>query len=246
MSTSSLMTLINGETGNWRKKLGLCVDSPVKMNPFFRITFVITLALALPIAPAFAKPKKKGTAPAPSATPAPNPSNPVEALAPYITNIDQLLALHRYAQGPVAATLNEAPGRLIVLRQEFAMQQSDAPAEKKGRFAAAMKTCDLLTAALTERQKTLGDLASSKAVKSDGELNDPAKKGNLTQGIHGRGLAKAVGSIVERDRERAAEHKAGQETKAGDNALNSMAENQWNQRAIQWRQSIASAYAGIL
>jgi hypothetical protein len=213
------------------------------MQAFRPTTFLLALAFVLPLATVSAKPRKKAEAPA--ATPAPDPANPVEALAPYITNIDQLLALRR-APGPNGAVLNDAQGRLVVLRQEFAMKQSDAPAEKKGRFTAAMKTCDLLSSALTERQTTLGNLASSQAVKGDGALNDPAKKDNLTQGIHGYGWAKAVGSVEERDRERAAQHKAAQETKATDNSLQSMAENQWNQRAIQWRQAIAGAYAGIL
>lgn len=217
----------------------------MNMKAYPRVLFALCLALALSVTNAPGKPKKKAEA-APAATPAPDPSNPVEALSPYITNIDQLLALHRTAPRPAEAMLNEAPGRLLTLRQEFAMQQSDAPAEKKGRFAAAMKTCDLLTAALTEREKTVANLASSQAVKSGGALNETARKDNLTQGIHGYGWAKAVGSVVERDRERDAEHKAAQETRATVNALTSMAENQWSQRAIQWRQAIAGAYAGIL
>ena len=73
----------------------------------------------------------------------------------------------------------------------------------------------------------------------------PGRKDNLTQGIKGGDTAKAVGAIVERDRERQAAAKAAQRAARTDNALSAMAANRWNKRALELQQQIAAAYGEI-
>ena len=124
-------------------------------------------------------------------------------------------------------------------------EREKAADDKKGLFDAAIKTSDLISAALEDRGKVVGDLNASASVSSDGKLQDPAKKDNLTQGIKGGSTAKAVGSVVERDREKQAIARGEAQNAANGNALSSMAANQWNQRAAQWHDQIAAAYGQI-
>jgi hypothetical protein len=168
-----------------------------------------------------------------------------EPLAPYIRDLTNLLSLHRTGNKQTQEFLEQASGRLIVVRQEIVVKSEKATNENIPAFNAALRTCDLLSAALADRSKTLGDLQASGAVKNGGKLEEPARKDNLTQGIRGDGFAKAVGSVVERDRERAANAKAAKRAANSDNALTAMAENQWNQRSAQWTSQIAAAYGEI-
>jgi hypothetical protein len=204
------------------------------------------LAISLVVAAPFGAYGKKGKGnKEENATPAPaDPSNPVAALSPYIINLDGLLALQRQAKSTQQFAAG-APGKLLVLRQEFNVEMEKAPENLKKMYAAAIKTCDLITAALEDRGKIAGDLSASQAVNSDGKLQDPAKKDNLTQGIHGGGLAKAVGSVVERDREKQAIARGQAQNAANGNALTAMSANQWNQRATAWHNQIAAAYSEI-
>lgn len=212
------------------------------MKRFLPLSLVAALLVALPTG-VYAKKKGKGNQPA--VEPAANPAAPAEALAPFINNLDNLLALNRQVNKQNSAFLSESSGRIITLRQEFIGQQETAPEEQKGKFKAAVATCDTISAALEDREKTLGNLASSAAVKGGGKLEAPAKKDNLEQGLHGGSTARAVGAIVERDRERQAIAQGKAQARAGDNALTSMAANQWNQRAIDWRQRIVASYGQI-
>jgi hypothetical protein len=210
------------------------------MKNFLPIALILTLVLAFPFG-AEAKKKAKET-PAPAAA---DPSNPVAALAPYISNVDELLALNRGKKGG-EPFFQKASGDLLILRQEFVVEaEKAADAHLKGMYAAAVQTCDAISAALEDRSKVLGDLSTSSTINPDGKLNAPAKKDNLTQGIHGDGFAKAVGSVVERDRERQAIADGKAQNKANGSALTAMASNQWNTRSAQWKQQIAGAYGNI-
>jgi hypothetical protein len=182
---------------------------------------------------------------APEAPAAWNPSSLTEPLAPYIHNLETLLSLRRIGNKETKAFLAEASGRLITLRQEIVVEREKAADSKTAPFDAALRTCDLISAALAERSNVLGDLKASGAVVNDGRLEEPARKDNLTQGIKGGSFAKAVGSIVERDREREANEKAAQRAAHSDHALTAMAENNWNKRSAEWMQQIAAAYGGI-
>ena len=213
------------------------------MKTFLPVCLLMALVFALPSG-ALAKKKGKG-GPPPAAPAAPNPANPTEALAPFINSIDNLLALNRHVNKANAAFLAQSSGRVVTLRQEFIGQQESAPDDQKAKFKAAIATCDAISAALDDREKTLGDIKSSSAVGNGGKLEAPAKKDNLTQGIHGGSTAKAVGSIVERDRERQAIAQGNARAAGGDHALTSMAANQWNKRAIDWRQKIVANYSQI-
>jgi hypothetical protein len=174
-----------------------------------------------------------------------NPASLTEPLNPYIRDLANLLAIRRTGNKATMEFLDQASGRLIVVRQEIVVKSEMAAAQNLPAFNAALRTCDLLSAALAERSKTVGDLQSSGAVKGDGKLEEQARKDNLTQGIRGDGFAKAVGSIVERDRERAANAKSAKRAANSDHALTAMAENQWNQRSAQWMSQIAAAYGEI-
>jgi hypothetical protein len=192
-------------------------------------------------------PATAGTAPAATSnTPATvNLSSLTEPLAPYIQNLEVLLSLRRISNKENKAFLTQASGKLITVRQGIVVESEKVSDQKKAPFNAALKTCDLISAALAERSQVLGDLKASGAVVNDGRLEEPGRKDNLTQGIHGDGLAKAVGSIVERDREREAADKAAHRAKSTDHALTAMAENNWTKRSAEWMQQIAAAYGGI-
>ena len=187
----------------------------------------------------------KAAATAPAAPPAWSVTTLTEPLNPYIRDLPNLLSIHRTASKETKEFLEKAPGTLITVRQDIVVKSEMATDQNRGAFNAAVRTCDLLSAALAERSKTLGDLQASGAVVNDGKLEEQARKDNLTQGIHGDGLAKAVGSIVERDREREANARAAARAKHSDHALTAMAENQWNQRSAQWMTQIAAAYGEI-
>jgi hypothetical protein len=187
--------------------------------------------------------KKASPAPAPPPPPAAL-LNPITALSPFILKLDGLLAVHRPDKSAQTFAA-EASGRLLILRQEFAANREQAPDEKKRVFDAAIKTSDLIGAALEDRGRALGDLEASQAVKNDGKLNAPSKKDNLAQGIHGGDLTRAIGTIVERRREKQFIAKGEAETAANDHALSAMTVNQWNKRAAQWRDQIAAAFSQI-
>jgi hypothetical protein len=212
------------------------------MKTFLPFLVVIAMVFAAPSG-AYAKKGKKDKPDPTPAAPA-DPSNPVAALSPFIINLDGLLALNRAAKS-TQAFATQAPGQLLVLRQEFVGQREKAADDQKGLFDAAIKTSDLISAALEDRGKVVGDLNASASVNSDGKLQDPAKKDNLTQGIKGGSLSKAVGSIVERDREKQAIARGEAQNAANGHALSSMAANQWNKRAAQWHDQIAAAYGQI-
>jgi hypothetical protein len=212
------------------------------MKNFLPIALMLSLVLAFPFG---AEAKKKAKEPEATPAPAADPSNPVSALAPYISNVDELLALNRGKKGG-EPFFQKASGDLLILRQEFVVEaEKAADAHLKGMYAAAVQTCDTISAALEDRSKVLGDLSTSSTINPDGKLNAPAKKDNLTQGIHSDGFGKAVGSIVERDRERQAIADGKAQNKANGNALTAMAANQWNTRSAQWKQQIAAAYGNI-
>ena len=211
-----------------------------RMKTFLPIALILSLVLAFPFGAEAKKKEKPTPAPAPA-----DPSNPVAALGPYISNIDELLALNRGKKG-AEPFFQKASGDLLILRQEFVVEQEKAAdAHLKGMYGAAVQTCDTISAALEDRGKIAGDLKTSQTINPDGKLNEPAKKDNLTQGIHGDGFAKAVGSVVERDRERQAIAKGEAQNRANGTALTAMAANEWNTRSAQWKQQIAAAYSQI-
>jgi hypothetical protein len=195
-----------------------------------------------------AAPVANAPAAQPPATPTPPPWNPsalTQPLDPYIRNLPDLLSLRRTGNKDTRTFLAQSSGTLIMVRQNIVVKREKATAQNVAAFNAALKTCDLLSAALAERSKVLGDLQASGAVVNDGRLEEQSRKDNLTQGIHGDGLAKAVGSIVERDREIEANRKAAARAKHSDQALTAMAENQWNARSNEWMAQIAAAYGEI-
>jgi hypothetical protein len=204
---------------------------------------LVTVAVGSFLMPAsWAKGKPKRPAQPATAT---NVASPTEALAPYVNHVDQLLALRRNVPPKQAALYNQAPGRIATLRSQFATEREKADGTNRAKFNAAITTCDVLTSALNERQKVLGDITASQSVEGSGKLEAGPRKDNLTQGIKGGSTAKAAGAIVERDRERAAARAAKARAMASDDALTAMSANRWNKRSIELREQITAAYAKI-
>jgi len=212
---------------------------------------LIAALLAFSVPTASAKGKKKNNGPAPQAEPQPpakpDYSQPAEVLAPYITRLDQLLALNRTVPKPVMPFMEQAQGQIVVTRLEFATLRKTAAEADHAKFDAAIATCDALTRALDERQTVLGNIQASSSVKGSGRLDKGPRKDTLSQGVHGGGLggglAKAVGAIEENKRERAETAAAKKSAAQTDNSLTAMSINRWNKRAIEWRTFITDAYS---
>ena len=173
----------------------------------------------------------------------PDYSDPSGTLAPYIANLEELLALQRSAPAPVMAFLEKASGQITVARLEFTSQRKTADAEDQADFDAAIATCDALTKSLEERQKVLGDINASRAVKGTGKLEDGPRKDSLSQGIPGGGIAKAVGTVAELKREQAATATSKKSAGHSDDAMTAGSLNRRNKRSLELRKYITDAYA---
>jgi len=212
----------------------------------FPLMILMGFTLAVPHGAYAKKGKGKGDH-EPAATPIPLPgaANPVEALSPYIIHLDQLLAFNRAPATAKQPLFTETSGLLLTLRQQLVAAASSAPPEKQSLYGNAVKTVDLINAALDDRTKALTNLQSSQAVGASSTLEQQARKDNLAEGIHGGGIGKAESVAVERNREKQQIHRADNRAGASGNAMTSMATNQWTQRAVDWRQRIAAAYAQV-
>lgn len=206
----------------------------------------MVLALAIPFG-AYAKKGKGEKDKEPKSTPIPLPgaADPIAALSPYITNLDLLLAFDRPAATAKQPLFTETPGLLTTLRQEFVAAAASAPPEKQSLYANAVKTVDLISAALDDRTNALTNLKSSQAVGTSSTLEQQSRKDNLAQGIHGGGIGKAEAVAVERDREKQQIKRADARAGASGNAMTSMAMNQWTQRATEWRQRISASFSQV-
>lgn len=208
---------------------------------------LVVVALTF-LAPGVVLAKKKGQAPQPPAAtpiPLPGPSNPVEALSPYITNLEQLLSFSRADSTAKEPLFTQTTGLLTTLRQELVVEQEKADPKFKNMYTAAINTADLIVAAVNDREAALANLKTSQSVAGGHKLESSSKKDNLAQGIHGGGIGKAEAVAVERDREKQFQRQAAKETGGDQNAMTAMAMNQWNQRAAAWRQRIAASFSQI-
>ena len=169
---------------------------------------------------------------------------PAAQLAPFIEHLDTLLALERPTNPKAAARVNGAGGRVAVLKREFAAKRADATPESKAQLDAAIATCDALTRALDERDRTSSQIRASDAVKNSSKLGE-RRKDNLSQGVEGNGVSKAVGTVVEARRERAERRQARRVAENDHNAITAAAVNRWNQRAVALRREISENYARI-
>ena len=216
----------------------------MKLSFLSGLLIAVLLAVSAPEASAKKKKHKhKPESAAPLQPGQPDYSEPSEALAPYITNLEQLLALHRTAPKTVLPLLDEAPGKIAIARLEFAAQRKTADPEDQAEFDAGIATCDALTRALDERSAALTNIQASQAVKGSGALGSGSRKENLSQGIHGGDLAKAVGMKVEHKREKAAIAAANKSAARTDDAMTAGSINRWNNRANEHRKAIIVAYA---
>lgn len=212
-----------------------------RYSPIVRI-LVITVALTAFASPAAHAKQKPGPRSKPAQPAASN--SPADQLAPLIEHLDMILALERPANPKVAARANGAAGRVAVLKREFAAKRAEADASSKAQLDAAIATCDALSNALDEREKTLSQIRASDAVTNSSKLG-ARRKDTLSQGVEGRGVAKAVGTIAEAKREKAEREEARRTAAADHNAITAAAVNRWNQRAVVLRREINERYAHI-
>src|SRR4029079_8097923 len=156
-----------------------------------------------------------------------------------------LLSLERPDNPKAAARINGAGGRVAVLKQEFVARKAAAaePVEK-AHLDAAIQTCDAITNALDEREKTVSQIRASDAVKNSSKLGERRKE-TISKGVEGHGDAKAVGTIVEARREQAEKREAQRVAANDHNAITAAAVNRWNQRAVELRRDINARYARI-
>ncbi len=204
------------------------------------VVLLVVLGLSVPLDAAPAKGAGKGAAAGKKKNAAAQAASPAAELEPFITRLDGLLALDR----PKGPFYQQAGGKLALMRQDFHTRGNAAPDAEKPKYSAAIVTVDKITAALDERQKTLGNVKSSAAVEGTSKLDQGPRKDNASQGIKGR-LARAVGEVQERKRENTANRKAQRAAASRDDSLTAMSENHWNKRSIELRQGIIDAYSKV-
>jgi hypothetical protein len=206
------------------------------------ITSCVVAFLALPLLSVEAKPKKKHPpTPAPAEPAADLP--PSQQLAPYVTNIDSLLLLH-WPPAPAPPLLEGAAGHLAVFKAIYLARQAKAEPAEAASLAAAAATCDALTAALDERQRTVSQISANAAVKGGSDLGRQ-RKDNFSAGTTGQEFARTFDVIEQAKRERARNQELQKRATATDSAFTQGAVNRWNQRAVELRQQIATLYAKI-
>ena len=125
--------------------------------------------------------------------------------------------------------LDKASGALTVAKVEFGAERKKADAKDQPEFDAAVATCDAITRSLDERQKVIGDINASRAVKGSGKLQDGPRRDYLGP----------IEAKREKDVHKGAVKSAGQ----ADDALTAMSLNRWNKRSIELRKYITDAYA---
>jgi hypothetical protein len=223
----------------------------MKLSTLASLLIVALLAFSAP--DAWAKKKKGKQKPKPELTDTtipqpgakPDYSEAAATLAPYVANADELLALQRSGSAPLLAFLDKAPGQLAVAKHEFTALRKAAEADDQAEFDAAIAACDVLVKSLEERQKTLGDINASMAVKGSSKLESGPRKDTLSQGIKGGHIGKAVATIAEAKREKAEKAAANKGAAQTDDAMTAGSFNRWNQRAAELKKYITAAYARI-
>jgi len=170
-------------------------------------------------------------------------SSPAKALAPFIEKVDLVLAL-RPPAGP-APLWNQAHGKVAVLKQQFTVSRTGAEGADAAKYDAAIATCTALLGAIDERDRTASAIFAASAVHGSEKINAPPRKDAANQGVRGGDLSKAVGEVVEAQRERDEKQAGHQATVDTDNALTAAAIKRWKQREIELRAQITAAYVKI-
>jgi len=206
------------------------------------LAFLVLLFAALSstaLAKGKAKHKPQPAAPA-------QPNTPAEKLAFYIEHVDALLALYRNAPKEIAPAINEASGRVPVLRQSFAAELAKADDASRASLQSSIATCDRISAALDERQKFIAQMNASSAVHAGSDLgarrkdelgkrSDPAPSG----------LASAVNTIADYKREKNEKKDLKRKAAQTDAVFDAAAVQRWEKRSVELRQQITKAYSGI-
>lgn len=170
--------------------------------------------------------------------------SPAQDLEPYINHLDQLLAAKPKAAGKGTPLANQAPGRIAVLKASYTARRAKAEGAEAARLTAAIATCDALTRALDERQRTVGQMKANLAINSSETLGR-RRKDNFSDGTEGGRLARAVDTAAQARRERADNRDIKQRANATEHEMDARSLERWNQRAIELRKQITAAYSRI-
>jgi len=170
------------------------------------------------------------------------PFSATEKLTPFIEHLDAMLSSGPL-KGPNAAFVSNAPAKLAILKTTFIEHMATEPA-LQAKYAAAIRTCDMISAAVDERQRTFGQMQAANAVKGSDTIGQ-RRKDVLNQGVRGGTYAKAVGEVQEGKREQREHKEQAARAKADDNAISAGVLNHWKERAIQLRQQILASYTQV-
>lgn len=198
---------------------------PTLFSPLAAATLVATFPSA-----AHAKPKKG--APAPAAPAKQASQSPSEMLAPFVENIDEILALKHEPNAPPIVT--SAGGRIAIVKNKLVEQR--AKAENRAPYDAAIQTADLIASAVDERAKVYAQIKASEPVTGDTRLG-AHRADELPKGKWGR----ITGLARERDEKAEAAARAARE----DDSFTAAARKRWVDRKVELRKQISASYARI-
>lgn len=200
-------------------------------------TFYCCLALFLCFGPGLtAEPgKRNGRRHQESGSPTPvaiiHPADPPSA------NLTRFMQAHLAALSDITAAGGPASiayrTDVSLLRAEFQAQATTAPSEKKSTYTAALRACDVLAAAIEEREKAAANYASAQSGPTTQDVKDVRL--STVRARHGYGKATRANNAKE----------AAANNQADSNAafMDSASLKAWASRAAQLRQQIDSVYA---
>jgi hypothetical protein len=170
----------------------------------------------------------------PAATPPPAIINPAD---PPSANLTRFIGAYMGALADLSAASQQATvvyrTDLSLMRAAIQAQGSAAAPPKRSTYEAALRVCDLLTAAIDEHDKNASSLASSQQVAGAQDIKDV--RISTVRARHGYGRATRANNAKEMAENNQPSDK--------DAFVNSALLNAWTSRLTQLRQQIDTAYA---
>jgi hypothetical protein len=167
-------------------------------------------------------------------TPAPAIINPAEAPS---VNLTRFLSAHLAALADISAAAQPASVAyrtdLTLLHAAFQVQGASATPDQKSTHESALRVCDILTAAVDERDKAAANLASSQQVPGAQDVKDV--RVSTARARRGYGNATRANNAKEASKNSQPDPRTA--------FMNSAATNAWTTRLAQLRQQIDNAYA---
>jgi len=172
-----------------------------------------------------------------SPTPTPTPAAIINPADPPSANLTRFMQAHLAALSDITAAGGPASiayrTDVSLLRAAFQAQATSAPSEKKSTYVAALRACDVLTAALEERDKAAANYAAAQSGPSSQDVKDVRL--STVRARHGYGKATRANDAKETAANNQADPNAA--------FMNSASVNAWTTRVAQLRQQIDSVYA---